>query len=85
MEFKSIQCPNCNNEMHIGLDEWGKTPWYIYCENCNINIGVDSIKNIFNFLKSVKPNTYIEYYNKDIQLLVENNIIKINKEVYHNK
>ncbi|WP_342764073.1 hypothetical protein [uncultured Methanobrevibacter sp.] len=85
MEFKSIQCPNCNNEMYIGLDEWGKTPWHIHCENCNINIGVDSIKNVFNFLKSVKPNTYIEYYNKDIQLLVENNIIKINKEVYQYK
>ena len=32
-------CPNCNSVLYWCLDEWGRTPWHLHCDKCNINIG----------------------------------------------
>jgi len=70
---KTIICPNCNNECYILLDEWGRTPWHIHCDFCHINIGVTSIKKGISLLEKYhQPNTYLEFYSNQIQLLVVN-------------
>ena len=62
-------CPECKQPLYFCLDEWGRTPWHLHCDNCNINIGVN------------KPEKAIEYYNNDIQILFEEEKRKIFKEI----
>ena len=70
--MKEIICPNCYNLCYILIDEWGRTPWHLHCNNCNINIGIDKLSRIEDiFQKHHKPNTYIEYYEDKIQLEME--------------
>ena len=74
-------CPNCNNECFICLDEWCSTPFLIHGNICNINIGTIDIKKGIELLKNYhKPNTYLEYYNQNIQFLLEEGKIIINYE-----
>lgn len=75
------RCLNCKEKIYYNLDSYGKTPFHLHCNNCNINIGATSIKKCESLFKQyTEPNTYIEYYNNNIQLYVLNNKIKINKE-----
>ncbi len=70
----NLICPNCKGPIYFALDGYGRTPWHLHCDNCKINIGVGGnnrqkaieLIQIFN-----KKNTYIEYYNNDIQILWE--------------
>ena len=77
----NIICPNCNNKCFICLDEWGPTPFHIHCNVCKINIGTTDIKKGIELLKKYhKPNTYLEYYNQNIQFLLEEEKIIIDYE-----
>lgn len=76
-----IKCPNCNSLMYFNLDEWGYTPWHLHCDNCHINIGTNSMNKAIELVQIYhKPNTYIEYYHNDIQVLFENNKLIISNE-----
>lgn len=67
-------CPNCGNEVAFYLDEWGRTPFHLHCNFCNINIGATKVEKCIKlFNKYNKKDTYIEYYNKKIQVLFEDN------------
>lgn len=81
MENKKILCPCCNKEMTLSIDSWGKTPFHFHCSDCKINIGITYIPKIFNFLSNIKQNTWIEYYDNDIQVWYENEKMVINKEI----
>ena len=62
------RCPNCNNKLTFGLDEWGHTPFHLHCDNCDINIGATSFNKCIELLKDYhKPKTYIEFYYGKIQ------------------
>ena len=75
-------CPRCKNPLYFTLDEWGFTPWHLHCDNCNINIGTNKPQKAIELIQKYnKNNTYIEYYNNDIQVLWEEKKLKINKEV----
>lgn len=77
----NMKCPNCNSLMYFGLDEWGKTPWHLHCDNCDINIGVNNRNKAIELVQIYhKPHTYIEYYNNDIQILFENKKLIIYNE-----
>lgn len=79
-------CPNCNSLLYYCLDEWGYTPWHLHCKNCSINIGATSIdKTIKLFQIYHKPNTWIEYYNNNIQILFQDNQKIINREIKNAK
>lgn len=72
---KNIICPNCNNECYIGLDEYGRTPFHIHCDNCNINIGTNNIEKGISILENYhEKGTYIEFYNNKIQYTNKKNI-----------
>lgn len=74
-------CPNCKNPLYFSLDEWGRTPWHLHCDNCHINIGTNKPKKAIELIQQYhKPKTYIEYYQNDIQLFFEGNTCIINKE-----
>lgn len=74
-------CPNCNSALYWALDGFGRTPWHLHCDNCNINIGVNKPNKAIKLIQKYhKPNTYIEYYNHDIQILFEENKQVIFKE-----
>lgn len=75
-------CPRCKNPLYFTLDEWGFTPWHLHCDNCHINIGTNKPQKAIELIQKYnKNNTYIEYYNNDIQVLWEEKKLKINKEV----
>ena len=77
-----VICPACNTKGFIALDEWGRTPWHIHCDNCDINIGATSIKKGVELLQIYhKPHTWIEFYNKEIQILYEDGKMIYNKEI----
>lgn len=60
---KNRICPICHNEVYFYLDEWGRTPWHLYCDNCEINIGTTSKKKAVNLIQKYPfPKTWIEYY-----------------------
>lgn len=74
-------CPNCKKNIYFSFDEFGFTPYHLHCKNCKINIGSRSdTKCMELFKKYHKPDTYLEYYSNDIQLLIEEGKFKINKE-----
>ncbi len=78
---KIIVCPNCSNKCYICLDEWGRTPWHIHCNFCNINIGVTNIQKGISLLEKYhKPNTYLEFYSNQIKFLAINGEELINAE-----
>jgi hypothetical protein len=80
--MKTVLCLTCNKQCHFCLDEWGHTPFHLHCDNCDINIGATSINKCIELLQQYhKPNTYLEYYQGDIQLLFINNDLIINKEI----
>lgn len=67
-----IICPTCKNKCYICLDSYGRTPFHLHCNTCDINIGATSPDKCVELLKGhCKPNTYIEFYNNKINLLVE--------------
>ena len=67
---KMLYCPTCQEKVHFHLDEWGYTPWHLHCENCNINIGMSSLKKAEELLsKYHTPNTWVEYYGNAVQIL----------------
>lgn len=71
-QIKEIRCPNCNSLMYFYLDEWGRTPWHLHCNNCRINIGTTNKDKAIELVKTHhEPNTYIEYYDNKIQLLLK--------------
>lgn len=77
---KSIICPNCQNKMKFYLDEWGYTPWHFHCEICNINIGTSNQKKAVDLIQEYhSPETWIEYYTNEIQILCINGKYIINK------
>ncbi len=77
---KFIICPNCQNEMKFYLDEWGYTPWHLHCEVCNINIGTSNQKKAIDLIQKYHfPETWIEYYANEIQILCINGKYIINK------
>jgi DNA-directed RNA polymerase subunit M/transcription elongation factor TFIIS len=74
-------CPKCKNHLYFNLDEWGRTPWHLHCSKCHINIGVDKLKKAIELIQKYnKKDTYLEYYDNDIQILWEGKNLKINKE-----
>lgn len=76
-----ILCPNCGEETYFCFDEWGYTPFHLHCKKCEINIGATSIQKCKELLVDHhKPQTYIEYYNGEIQLLFEEGRRVINNE-----
>jgi hypothetical protein len=77
---KMLYCPTCQEKVHFHLDEWGRTPWHLHCENCNINIGMNYLKKAEELLQKYhSPNTWIEYYENVIQILNINGEYIINK------
>ena len=75
-------CPECKQPLYFCLDEWGRTPWHLHCDNCNINIGVNKPEKAIELIQKYnKKNTYLEYYNNDIQILFEEEKRKIFKEI----
>ena len=40
-------CPKCKKLLYFSLDEWGRTPWHLHCDNCHINIGVNKQKKSY--------------------------------------
>lgn len=75
-------CPKCKNPLYFNLDEWGRTPWHLHCYICKINIGTNRQQKAIELIQKYnKNNTYIEYYNNDIQVLWEEGKLKIFKEV----
>ena len=77
---KFIICPNCQNKMKFYLDEWGYTPWHLHCEVCNINIGKKKKKKAVDLIQEYhSPETWIEYYTNEIQILCINGKYIINK------
>lgn len=77
---KMLYCPTCQEKVHFHLDEWGRTPWHLHCENCNINIGMNYLKKAEELLQKYhSPNTWIEYYENAIQILNINGEYIINK------
>ena len=74
-------CPKCKNPLYFNLDEWGRTPWHLHCDICKINIGTNKSQKAIELIQKYnKNNTYIEYYNNDIQILWEEGKLKIFKE-----
>lgn len=77
---EKIICPNCQNELHFCLDEWGYTPWHLHCDCCNINIGATSCVQALNLIQKYHSlNTWIEYYAREIQILCIDGEYVINK------
>lgn len=77
---KMLYCPTCQEKVHFHLDGWGRTPWHLHCENCNINIGINYLKKAEELLQKYhSPNTWIEYYENAIQILNINGEYIINK------
>ncbi len=63
---KTVVCPNCGNKCHIGLDGFGRTPWHIHCDSCNIHIGANSLQNGISLLEKYhEPNIYLELIKLD--------------------
>lgn len=82
MKNKILLCPSCNSKLYFTLDEWGFTPWHLHCGNCHINIGVNKQKKAIELIQKYnKKDTYLEYYDNDIQVLFEKGKAKIIKEV----
>ena len=82
MQKTDLICPKCKNPLYFCLDEWGRTPWHLHCDNCHINIGVNKPKKAIELIQKYnKKDTYLEYYNNDIQILFEEGKEKIFKEV----
>lgn len=76
-----ILCPNCNNEIYYRLDDFGRAPVHLHCDNCKINIGATSFKKCKELLEQYhNKNTYIEYYSNKIQFLSKEGRIVINEE-----
>ena len=74
-------CPKCKKLLYFNLDEWGRTPWHLHCDFCHINIGTDNKQKAVELIQKYnKNNTYIEYYDNDIQVLFEKGKAKIIKE-----
>lgn len=81
MQNDIIICPTCSSECYIGLDEYGRTPFHLHCEKCNINIGATSIKKCIELLQKYhKPKTWIEFYCNEIKVLNENGKFIIMRE-----
>ena len=75
-------CPRCKKPLYFCLDEWGRTPWHLHCDNCHINIGTNNQKKAIELIQKYnKKDTYLEYYDNDIQVLWEEKNLKISKEV----
>lgn len=67
-----ILCPNCGEEMHFCFDEWGRTPFHLHCNKCDINIGATSTNKCIELLTDYhKPHTWLEYYQGDVKVLYE--------------
>ena len=81
--INELLCPRCKkNILYFGLDEWWRIPWHLHCDNCHINIGVTKPKKAIELIQKYnKKNTYLEYYDNDIQILFEEGKEKIFKEV----
>lgn len=75
------RCPNCNSKYYFCFDEWGPTPYHLHCDTCHINIGANSQRKTEELLYEYhKKNTYIEYYNDEIKILIEEGVKKIDAE-----
>lgn len=71
----SLICPNCNSPLYWCLDGFGRTPWHLHCGKCAINIGVNKQNKAIELIKEHhKQGTYIEYYDNDIQILIEDEV-----------
>ena len=80
-----LQCPICGSQIRFSIDEWGHTPIHLHCYTCDINIGAKSFNKCEELLQKYnKPHTYLEYYFNDIQLLLENHQLLINREEENN-
>ena len=80
--YNDLICPKCKNPLYFNLDEWGRTPWHLHCDNCHINIGVNKPKKAIELIQKYnKKDTYLEYYDNNIQVLFEEGKRKIFKEV----
>lgn len=82
----NLICPKCKKLLYFNLDEWGRTPWHLHCDTCRINIGTDKRQKAIELIQIYnKKNTYLEYYDNNIQELWEDKKPKIiNKEVVNN-
>lgn len=67
MTDQNIYCPICRNEMYIGLDEWGYTPFHLHCTKCDINIGMRKLSDIDKWIKyPLKKHIYIEDFPEEL-------------------
>ena len=72
MQNNIILCPSCNTKCYFLLDEWGRTPYHLHCDTCQINIGVDVVDKAKELLQKYnKKNTCLEYYDNKIHYLRE--------------
>lgn len=84
MTNENLICPNCGCPITINLDSYGRTPFHLHCLDCEINIGATSIKKCIELFKKYhQTDTYIEYYNEDIQLMFEKSKCIIQQEVHN--
>jgi len=80
IDKNKLICPACGSELFFALDEWGRTPWHLHCQKCQINIGTNSMEKAIELIQEYhQPDTWIEYYDNKIQVLFEKGkyIIKI--------
>lgn len=81
MNNRTIYCPNCGKKIYFCLDEWGRTPFHLHCDKCDINIGATSIEKCKKLLEKYhKKGTQLEYYNEAVQFLYEEGKEIINAE-----
>ena len=65
---EKIICPNCGEPCYFNIDEWGYTPIHLHCKRDKINIGATSFKKCIELLSSYhEPETYLEFFNNEIQ------------------
>lgn len=72
--MQNEKCPVCQNFITYHADEYGKTPFHIRCDNCNIDIGTcTGYEKAVKLLKDFAcENLYLEHYNGKIQFLILN-------------
>ena len=62
MEINNPTCPRCGAEYTLSLDEWGRTPWTLACNNCRITIGFQELQEFPIIYEAIKQ--FPSYLNK---------------------
>ena len=70
MKQEKLLCPNCKKELYFNIDSYGRTPWHLHCDKCNINIGCTNQSKAIELIQIYhQPYIVIEYYDNEIQFI----------------